>query len=184
MAIDIQFSSVQLLSCIKLFVTAARQASLSSANSQRLSKLIHWVGDAIQPSHPLSSPPLVLNLSKHQGLFKWVSSSHQVAKVLEWGAIAFSGLSHRVRQVMKIKNAHSSVHFSCSDVSDSLWLCEPQHTRPPCPSPTPGVHPNPCSLCRWSHPIVSSSVVPFSSCLQSFPASGSFQMSQLLASGG
>ena len=58
------------------------------------------------------------------------------------------------------------------------------HTRPPCPSPTPGVHPNPCPLSWWCHPTISSSVVPFSSCLQSFPASGSFQMSQLFTSGG
>ena len=59
-----------------------------------------------------------------------------------------------------------------------------QHNRPPCPSPTPGVHPNPCPLCWWCHPAISSSVVPFSSCPQSFPASGYFQMSQLSASGG
>ena len=63
-------------------------------------------------------------------------------------------------------------------MSDSLWLHEPQHTRPPCPSPAPRVHPNPCPLSRWCHPTVLSSVVPYSSCLQSFPASGSFQMSQ------
>ena len=77
-----------------------------------------------------------------------------------------------------------SVQFSCSVVSDSLWPHEPQHTRPPCPSPTPRVHPNPCPLSLWCHPTVSSSVVPFFSCLQSFPASGSFQMTQLFASGG
>ena len=77
-----------------------------------------------------------------------------------------------------------SVQFSRSAVSDSLWPHEPQHARPPCPSPTPGVHPNPCALCQWCHPAISSSVVPFSSCPQSFPASGSFQMSQLFASGG
>ena len=69
-------------------------------------------------------------------------------------------------------------------MSNSLWPHEPQYTRPPCPSPTPGVHPNPCPLCWWCHPAISSSVVPFSSCPQSFPASGSFQISQLLASGG
>ena len=68
--------------------------------------------------------------------------------------------------------------------SDSLRPHEPQHTRPPCLSPTPGVHPNPCPLSRWCHPIISSSVVPFSSRLQSFPASGSFQMNQFFASGG
>ena len=61
---------------------------------------------------------------------------------------------------------------------------ELQHARPPCPSPTPGVHPNPCPLSWWCHPTISSSVIPFSSCLQSFPGSGSFQMSQLFASGG
>ena len=77
-----------------------------------------------------------------------------------------------------------SVQFSCSVVSDSLRSHEPQHSRPPCPSPTPRVHPNPCRLSRWCHPAISSSVVLFSSCPQSFPASRSFQMSQLSASGG
>ena len=76
-----------------------------------------------------------------------------------------------------------SVQFSRSVVSDSLRPHEPQHASPPCPSPTPGVHPNPCPLSRWCHPTISSSVVPFSSCPQSFPASGSFPMSQLFASG-
>ena len=74
--------------------------------------------------------------------------------------------------------------FSRSVVSDSLWPHEPQHARPPCPSPTPEVHPNPCPLSWWCHPTISSSVIPFSSSLQSFPASGSFQMSQLFTSGG
>ena len=61
---------------------------------------------------------------------------------------------------------------------------ESQHTRPPCPSPTPGVHPNSCPSSRWCHPAISSSVIPFSSCPQSLPASGSFPMSQLFAWGG
>ena len=78
----------------------------------------------------------------------------------------------------------SSVQFSCSVVCDSLWPHELQHIRPPCPSPTPRVHPNPCPLSWWFHPTISSSVVPFSSCPQSFPASGSFAMSQLFVSGG
>ena len=77
-----------------------------------------------------------------------------------------------------------SFQFSHSVVSDSLQPHEPQHARPPCPSPTPGVHPNPCPLSRWCHPTTSSSVVPFFSCSQSFLASGSFQMSQLFASCG
>ena len=75
----------------------------------------------------------------------------------------------------------SSVQFSRSVMSDSLWPHEPQHARPPCPSPTPGVHLNPCPLSQWCHPAISSSVVPFSSCSQSLPASGSFPMSQLFA---
>ena len=78
----------------------------------------------------------------------------------------------------------SSVQFSHSVMSDSLWPHWLQHARPPCPSPTPGVYPNSCPLSRWCHAIISSSVVPFSSCPQSFPASGSFQMSQLFALGG
>ena len=77
----------------------------------------------------------------------------------------------------------SSVQFSCSVMSNSLWPHELQHTRPPCPSPTPGVHPNPRPLSWWCHPTISSSVVP-SPPAQSFPASGSFPMSQLFASGG
>ena len=79
---------------------------------------------------------------------------------------------------------HCSVQFSHSVVSDSLRPHEPQHTRPPCPSPTPRVHPNPCPSSRWCHPTISPSVVPFSSCLQSFAASGSFQKNQLFASDG
>ena len=78
----------------------------------------------------------------------------------------------------------SSVQFSCSVVSDCLWPHESQHTRPPCPSPTPGVHLNSCPSSQWCHPAISCSVVPFSSCRQSLPASGSFPMSQLFAWGG
>ena len=73
----------------------------------------------------------------------------------------------------------SSVQFSHSAVSDSLWPHKWQHTRPSCPSPTPRVYPNSCPLSWWCHPAISSSVVPFSSCPQSLPASGSFPMSQL-----
>ena len=78
----------------------------------------------------------------------------------------------------------SSVQFSRSVMSDSLRPHEPQHTRPPYPSPTPGVYPNSCPLSWWCHPTISSSVVLFSSQSQSFPASGSFPMSQLFTPGG
>ena len=77
-----------------------------------------------------------------------------------------------------------SVLFSQSVVSDSLPPHGLQHARPPCPSPTPRVYSNSCPLSRWCHPTISSSVVPSSSCLPSFPASGFFQMSQFFASGG
>ena len=78
------------------------------------------------------------------------------------------------------------VQFSSvqSVVSNSLRPHELQHTRPPCPSPTPRVYPNPCPLSQWYHPTISSSVIPFSSYPQSLPASGSFPMSQLFTSGG
>ena len=78
----------------------------------------------------------------------------------------------------------SSVQFRHSVLSNSLWPYEPQHTRPPCPSPTPRVYSNSCPLSCWCHPTISSSVVPFSSCLQSFPVSGFFQMSRFFTSGG
>ena len=79
---------------------------------------------------------------------------------------------------------HILVQFSCSVVSNSLWPHESQHTRSPCPSPTPGVYPNSCPSSQWCHPAISSSVVPFFSCPQSLSASGSFPMSQLFTSGG
>ena len=85
---------------------------------------------------------------------------------------------------------HSSEHLSSVQFSSVAQSCltlrshELQHARPPCPSPFPRVHPNPCPLSQWCHPTISSSVVPFSSCPQFFQASGSFQMSQLFASDG
>ena len=129
------------------------------------------------------------------------SSVHGIfqARMLEWVAIAFSRGSSRPRDRTQVSGiscngryssteppgkAYSSVHFSRSVVSDSLRTHESQHARPPCPSPTSRVYPNSCPLNRWCHPTISSSVVPFSSCPQSFPASGSFQMSQLSTSGG
>ena len=82
------------------------------------------------------------------------------------------------------KTYYLGVQFSLSVLSDSLWTRGLQHARLPCPLPTPGACSDLCPSSRWCHPTISSSVVPFSSCLQSFPVSGSFQMSQLFASGG
>ena len=94
-------------------------------------------------------------------------------------------LLHSHHLYHSIPNSFSSVQFSCLVVSDSWRPHGLQHARPPCPSPAPRVYSNSCPLSRWYHPTISSSVIPFSSCLlQSFPASGSFQMSQLFTSGG
>ena len=93
-------------------------------------------------------------------------------------------LMHVLLSVLLHQWEFSLVQFSHSVVSGYLRPHELQHSRPPCPSPTPGVHLNPCPLSQWCHPTITSSVVPFSSCLQSFPASGSFQISQLFTSGG
>ena len=89
-----------------------------------------------------------------------------------------------VRFISSYIYIHIQFQFSHSVVSDSLQPHELQRARPPCPSPTAGVYLNPCPLSRWCHPTISSSVVPFSSGLQCFPASGSFQMSQFFLSGG
>ena len=99
---------------------------------------------------------------------------------------------HRVGDVIQLCNPlppsspfqFSSVQFSRSVMSDSLWSHESQHARPPYPSPSPGVHSNWCQSSRWCHPAISSSVIPFSSCPQSLPTSGYFPMSQLFTSGG
>ena len=110
------------------------------------------------------------------------SSVHGIsqARVLEWIAISFSRGSSRPRDRTRV---FLIVQF-ISVVFDSFRPHELQHARPPCPSPTPRVHPNPCPLSWWCHPTISPSVVPFSSCPQSFPPSGSFPMSQLFTSGG
>ena len=129
------------------------------------------------------------------------SSVHGIlqARILEWVAIHFSRGSSQPRDwtwvsciagrfftVWAIEKPHILVivQFSHSVVSNSLQPHELQHTRPSCPSPTPGVHSNSCPSSQWCHPAVSSSVIPFSSCPQSLPASGSFPMSQLFAWGG
>ena len=153
-----------------------------------------WVCVLVTQSCPTLCDPMGCSPSR--------SSVHGIfqARILEWVAISFSRGSSWPQDrtqvscirgrlftiwpmretlifIASIKNLLiSSVQFSRSVVSDSLQPHEPQHATLPCPSLTPGVHPNPCPLCRWCHPTISSSVIPFSSCLQPFPASGSFPM--------
>ena len=111
-----------------------------------------------------------------------LKSTHNILGIKHWRNETKINICH---QISKLSEAIiSTVQFSCSVMSDSLRPHEPQHARLPCPSPTTGVHPNSCPLSRWCHPTISSSVIPFSSCPQSLPASGSFQMSQPFASGG
>ena len=102
-----------------------------------------------------------------------------------WGMLPRVGVEfHQIFSPYLPKWWFGSVQFSRSVVSDLLWPHESQHARPPCPSPTPGVHSDSRPSSQWCHPAVSSSVVPFSSCPQSLPASESFPMSQLFTSGG
>ena len=114
---------------------------------------------------------------------------HGVAKSWTWLG-DWRTTSNDLKPLLSISSGHSVnwgpllVQFSCSVMSDSLRPHEPQHARPPCPSPTPGVYSNSSSSSRWCHPAISSTVVPFSSCPQSLPESGSFPMSQLFARGG
>ena len=95
----------------------------------------------------------------------------------------FQGLKRKFDEPTHPSVQSSSVQFSCSVVSDALQLHGLQHARLSCPSSTPGACSNSCPLSRWCHPAISSSVAPFSSCLQSFPASGSFPMSLFFTSG-
>ena len=122
-----------------------------------------------------------------------VFSSCGKQRLLFWQCSALSSCSTWAQQLCTQqclgkypKELKASVQFSSVQSLSCVWLFATPWTpaRPPCPSPTPRVYPNSCPLSRWCHPTLSSSVVPFSSCPQSFPASGSFQMSQLFASGG
>ena len=126
------------------------------------------------------------------GIFK----DHQSMSIYFWSQ-KFKLCSHKpIYQILgnpqryffrwwkNVSDLLSSVQFSLSVMSDSLWPHESQQARPHRPSPTPGVHSNSCPLSRWCHPAISSSLVPFSSCPQSLPASGSYPMSQLFAWGG
>ena len=131
----------------------------------------------------LASPPLCITRTAPCHL-----RFENISVFIKWLVLAFLMLIYLYKYLKQEKNhilqliQFSSVAQSCP----TLQLHELHHSRPPCPSPTPEVHPNPCPLSHgwWCHPTISSSVVPFSSCPQSFPASGSFQMSQLFASGG
>ena len=102
--------------------------------------------------------------------------------VMYWGKILLFRIVMGPQCLIPSHSSWSSVQFSHSVMSSSLQPHELQHIRPPCPSPTPGAYPNPCPSSQWCHPTISSSVVPFSSRLQSYPASGSFPRSHFFTS--
>ena len=114
----------------------------------------------------------------------WNSKAKNYLSILEPITIPSHNAWKSISYWLILTTQFSSVQFSCSVVSDSLQPHESQHARPPCPSPTPGVHSDSCPPSQWCHPAISSSVVPFSSCPQSLPESESFPMSQLFAWGG
>ena len=123
---------------------------------------------------PLTDHKSSLTLKNHRDIY----SPGGIRKRELLAAELLKQLTAEWHSFMALKD---SVQFSCSVVCDSSRPHELQHARPPCPSPTPGVHSDSCPSSRWCHPAISSSVVPFSSCPQSLPASGSFPMNQLFA---
>ena len=112
----------------------------------------------------------------------FIATQFTIARI--WKQLRCTSTRWMDKEAVVYNRIFSSVQFSCSVVSDSLWPHESQHARPLCPSPSPRVHSNSCPSSQWCHPAISSSVVPFSSCPQSLPASESFPMSQLFTWGG
>ena len=185
-----QFSSVQSLSRVWLFATpwiAARQASLSITNSWSSPRVMCI--ESVMPSSHLT----LWHLTKQASLIREINLKS------EWSYTKSRSLReecHDAKVLLKVGSGCSPLEsqyltgkvqfsqFSCSVLSNSLRPHESQHARPPCPSQSPRVHPNSRPLSRWCHPAISSSVVPFSFCPQSLPASESFPISQLFTSGG
>jgi len=118
-----------------------------------------------------------------KALNKWCSNDYFFLFTVTVQCLFLYLRKHTISQIVTLPLLHW-IQFSHSVMSDSLRPHESQHSRPPCPSPTPGVHSDSCPSSQWCHPAISSSVVPFSSCLQALPASESFPMSHLVAWGG
>ena len=129
------------------------------------------------PSHPSGSS----QCTSPEDLLSCIKSKLEIC--FSYHNIHFSMLTSKIIPPSPSLQIRSD-QISCSVISDSLWPHELQHARPPCPSPTPGVHPDSCPSSQWCHPGITSSVVPFSSCPQSLPASKPFPMSQFFTWGG
>ena len=167
-------------SCLTLW---DRSSSGSSVHGIILARIVEWVDISFggRASRPTDLTRVSCLSCIAGGFFTtWAVGE---ARCIRWNNHS-SEIYFEIFVIYNEKYIFASVQFSHSVMSDSLPPHEWQHARPPCPSPTPGVHSNPCSSSWWCHPTISSSVIPFSSCPQSFPASGSFQVSQFFASGG
>ena len=142
---------------------------------------VHILLSTSSPPHPSVSPYETLVIAAIVKIcYNWKANSN----FLSWREWTYQRLITMDLSKLSYLPYFTIVQFSCSVVSDSLRPRESQHARPPSPSQTPGVYSNSCPSSRWCHPAILSSVVPFSSCPQSLPASGSFPMSQLFAWGG
>ena len=169
---------------LDLLIVQGTLKSLLQHHSSKASILWHSAFFIVQLSHPYVTTGKTIALIRQTFVDKVMSLFFNKLSML---VIAFLPRSKHLLILWQQSPSaviFSPIQFSRSVVSDSLRPLESQHTRPPCPSPTPGVYSNSCPSSWWCHPAISSSVVPFSSCPQSLPASGSFPMSQLFAWGG
>ena len=161
--------SLERVSPVNVFLPDSARLRLQPHQVRRLGK--SWVTQVLLVNLPIDLPRK--RFCKLSG--NWNQSYCSVyflCEFLSW-RIIISPCPYTARTVLLgLTNLIISVWFSRSVMSDSLWPHEPQHARPPCPPTTLGVYPNPCPLSRWCHPTIPSSVIPFSSCPQSFPASG------------
>ena len=153
------------INCWACPYTDRQSWSLSAGQSQMIGWWLYYLG-------------LCLSGVRQAGYKFWLWTSYW------WDLDKILGFSKPVFSAVTMWISLSSVQFSRSVMSDSLWSHELQHATPSCPSPTAGPYSNSCPLSWWCHPTISSSVIPFSSCPQSVPASGSLQMNQLFTSGG
>ena len=139
---------------------------------------LYWYAEVLEEPYVASKKSCVIPESTLITFYDWAMELPSFCKRIQINFWIFSRyFPLKGWWIWSLKYIFNSIQFSHSVVSESLWSHEPQHTRPPCPSPTPIVYSNSCTLSRWCHPTILSFVVPFSSCLQYFPASVSLLVS-------
>ena len=145
---------------------------------------LYWYAEVLEEPYVASKKSCVIPESTLITFYDWAMELPSFCKRIQINFWIFSRyFLLKGWWIWSLKYIFNSIQFSHSVVSESLWSHEPQHARRSCLSPTPRAYPNPCPLSRRCHPTISSSVAPFPSSPQSFPSSGSFQMSQLFTSG-